>query len=295
MNFIFYYCITNLVKLQLRRLSMKITNLCVFTLMNVVRMKFVRGIILSLFGVIATFNQVQAQEQSILSSIPVLVQYQQQWRGYFTPPRLSEVLEKQVKSQDIYWPSTQLFQIDEMHTSNIEKIRGNVLEQLRLLIIASADEPIVAMQLQEMRMQIARWQLAKPVQLKISPQLALLNQMNNPRLDAGKYLLVAGKRVGTVAVFGFGGERFFQHEQLKPAYQYVVDANSSEQVLPDSVLLFQVAKPVKQIPVASWNRTETAISTGSIIFVPLPAALVANVFPKLNQEIEQLLTHRVPL
>lgn len=237
-----------------------------------------------------------AQEQTAVPEIPVLVQYQGQWQGYIERPRLNTVLQQQVKeSNNIHWPSARLFSVEPSALLEIEAVRTQALEQLRLLIISNAARPVLAMQLQEMRMQISRWQLAKPILQPINPLMAQLDQSENPRLDAGQYLLLAGKRVGTVKVFGLGGERFFRHEQLKPAYQYVLDALSTEQSVPDEVAIISGLKPARLIPVASWNRTESALSTGDSLFIPLDRQLVADDYPELNQQLQMLLAHRVPL
>ncbi len=248
-----------------------------------------------ILSVLVMPTSMNAQAQTTAPEIPVLVQYQGQWQGYIDRPRLSTVLQQQVKESNIHWPSARLFSIEPSVLLEVEAVRTQVLEQLRLLIIANANQPVLAMQLQEMRMQITRWQLAKPILQPVNPLMAQLNQAENPRLDAGQYLLIAGKRIGTVAVFGLGGERFFRHEQLKPAYQYVLDALSTEQSVPDEVAMISAHKPARLIPVASWNRTQSALSTGDSLFIPLDRQLVADDYPELNQQLQMLLAHRVPL
>ena len=229
--------------------------------------------------------------QQPVTEIPVLVQYQQQWQGYVEQPRIQTVLMQQVKSANVHWPSARLYSLEPEALAELEQTRSQVLEQLRLLIIAAAKEPQLAMQLQETRQQIARWRLAKPVALELNPNLALVRQQHNPKLSKGQYLLVAGKRVSTISVFGLGGERFFMHEQQRPAYAYVQQAT---ELYGDTVWLFSAQKPAREIPVAAWNRTETAIATGTLLFVPLTHNLIEQDFPELNQQIKTLLVHRVP-
>lgn len=225
-------------------------------------------------------------------TIPVLVEYQQQWQGYVEAPRLQAVLANQVKSQNVHWPSARLFSLDPIALAELEQTRTAVLEQLRLLIIASAAEPTIAMQLQETRQQISRWRLAKPLAEELNPNLALVRQQYNPRLAPGQYVLVAGKRVSTVSVFGLGGERFILHEQQRAAYAYVHDVFEQ---YPDTVWLLTSRLEPREIPVASWNRTETAIATGSLLFVPLSIATADQDLQPLNEQIKTLLAHRVPL
>ena len=177
--------------------------------------------------------------QQPVTEIPVLVQYQQQWQAYIERPRIQTVLALQVKSANVHWPSARLYSLEPEALADLEQTRSQVLEQLRLLIIATAKEPQLAMQLQETRQQIARWQLAKPVALELNPNLALVRQQHNPKLSKGQYLLVAGKRVSTVSVFGLGGERFFMHEQQRPAYSYVQEAT---ELHGDTVWLFSASK-----------------------------------------------------
>ncbi len=81
------------------------------------------------------------------------------------------------------------------------------------------------------------------------------------------------------------------HEQQRPAYAYVQEAT---ELHGDTVWLFSGQKPAREIPVAAWNRTETAIATAALLFIPLKDALVEQDFPELNQQIKTLLAHRVP-
>jgi hypothetical protein len=50
---------------------------------------------------------------------------------------------------------------------------------------------------------------------------------------------------------------------------------------------------VKVIPVASWNRNEQALAPGSLIFLPLPNWVLADIAPELNQQLLKVLLHRV--
>lgn len=250
---------------------------------------FLRSVLL----VCSAFAVSAQQIAESLNEIPVLVEHNQQWQGYAERPRLLTVLQLQVKSANVHWPSAKLYNLDAAKITELEQLRQQVLAQLRQLIIAGANDTSFAMQLQETRQQIGRWRLAMPMDMVINPDLAALQQAFNPRLSHGQYLLVATKRVSTVSVFGLGGERYLRHEQLRPAYQYLLELSERNASLPSYAWLLAPSQPPKQIPVGSWNRTETAVSTGAVLFLPLAHELITDEYAQLNQQILTLLAHRV--
>lgn len=232
------------------------------------------------------------------STVPVvLLEYRGQYQGFFEPPRLSLVLQSYTTDLKLYWPAAVLYRTEPAAVVDVEQARTEVAEQLRQLIIYWKDQPELANALMDLRLQILRWRLAKPVGLMLDPDEVRANALKNVRLDAGRYLLVASSRPQVISVVGLAGEQFVLHQANTAVYQYLTQLSQNRWV--DIAEVYQIIQSqpapfnVKVIPVASWNRNEQALAPGSLIFLPLPNWVLADIAPELNQQLLKVLLHRV--
>lgn len=225
--------------------------------------------------------------------IPVLIQYEGKWQGYISEPRLSDVLTLQVQDSHIHWPTARLYSLQLNEIAQLELLRSQVVEQLRILVSETSDDANFSAKLAQTQLEISRWKLAIPLHIELNPALASVRQSHNPKITTGQYLLVAKKRTNTVSVFALGGEVFLPHMQSRPAYDYVHQAIADSVQAPDFVWLISSNGTPSEIPIGNWNRTEAAVATGTVLFVPIEHPLIQNEFKDLNQQIKQLLVHRV--
>jgi hypothetical protein len=227
----------------------------------------------------------------------VLLEYRGQYQGFFQPPRLSLALQPYTRDLRLYWPAAVLYRTEPAAVVDAEQARSEVAEQLRQLIIYWKEQPELANALMDLRLQLLRWRLAKPVGLMLDPDEVRANALKNVRLDAGRYLLVASSRPEVINVVGLAGEHFVLHQANTAAYQYLTQLSQNRWL--DIAEVYQImqsqAAPfnVKVIPVASWNRNEQALAPGSLIFLPLPNWVLADIAPELNQQLLKVLLHRV--
>jgi hypothetical protein len=238
----------------------------------------------------------------------VLVEFNGQYRGYFEPPRLSSVLLGINADKPLYWPSARLYKLDVEHLVATEKLRAQVLEQLRLLTIHWQAEPRVAADLMQLRSQIATWRLGQHIDLLLDVDKARTQPDFDPRLDEGQYLIQARSRPGFITLTGLGGDHFVEHQTGRFAYMYLAQAHGIDHSGIDEIYWLNVgqpsttaaaaqpmnaARPPLKLPIASWNRNQQQLPPGALLFVPIPAKWLPEAWQDLNQQLLQLIQSRV--
>jgi hypothetical protein len=223
----------------------------------------------------------------------VLVEVDGEFQGYFEQPRLATVLAPLAMDANKYWPGARLYRLQPEEIAKAEQLRVDIAEQLRVLAIYWKDEAQVAAALMELRAQLNRWRLAKPVNVLLDPDAVRINPALNPKLDMGNYLLQVKARPNFLTFVSLGGDQFIKHQADLPVYSYLAQLTQNRWTDSDTVYWIVNGQPPVVVPVASWNRNQQAVTPGSLVFVPIPSWVLTEATQKLNQQLLQLLQFRV--
>lgn len=225
----------------------------------------------------------------------VIVQVQadtEQWLAYSEPPRLVQVLSQVGDVSQIYWPAAALF----VKHADIEDQRQAVLLQLQRLEQhwQQKNQASYVVRLQSLRQQVAEWQLAYRVPVIVDYDLARVVERHNPRLDPGHYRLILPTRSVSVRALGqLPYERLLMHRGASSVSSYLNELTAVRDSDPSWVFVVQANGQLDKVGIAYWNRQHYELSPGSQLFIPMADAMLPGSFRSLNQEIAQLLVHRM--
>ncbi|MDR7119330.1 capsule biosynthesis GfcC D2 domain-containing protein [Rheinheimera soli] len=227
----------------------------------------------------------------------VLVQHNEQFYGYMTLPRLSEVVVTVNKVPALYWPAGRLYKTNPDVVAYLESQRQDLLQSLNNLqqYYLQDQQLELANSVEHVKNQIKTWILAQQQMLPLDPDRVRAKQALNPRLLAGQYLLQVDSRPGSLSVVGFTETTQLELMNATDASDYIklmipmVGASTS----------FLYILPATSSPILAqtglWNQKRQDVPAGAVLFVPFEQRLLPAEFDELNQQVVELLQHRVVL
>ena len=227
----------------------------------------------------------------------VLLKHNEQYHGFMKLPRLSEVVTAVNKEPALYWPAARFYKTDPEAVVAPEQQRQELLNTLAKLkqVYLQDDEAELAATTEHLLQEVKNWVLAEQLFLALDPDVVRAKVALNPKLRAGQYLLLVAKRPDTVTVAGLtqnnelpllnAADATDYAEQIKPlagassSFLYILPAGKS----------FILAKT------GLWNWQRQDVPVGALLYVPFEQRVLPAEFEDLNQQIVELLQHRVVL
>ncbi|MCH8538313.1 MAG: capsule biosynthesis GfcC family protein [Alkalimonas sp.] len=249
---------------------------------------FYKGWFVSVALVIGT-SQLKADSPDIIVQVQAKTE---QWLAYSEPPRLTQVLSQVDDVSDLYWPAATLF---AMNHADIENKRDSVLLQLQRLEQhwQQQNQAAYVVHLQNLRQQMAEWQLAYRVPVAVDYDLARIRPEHNPKLDPGQYRLILPTRSEHIRVVGqLPYERLLAHRGASSVRSYLEELSLRDHNA-SWVFVIQVDGQLDKVGVAYWNKQRYELKPGSQLFIPMADAMLPREFRSLNQDIAELLVHRM--
>jgi hypothetical protein len=222
----------------------------------------------------------------------VTVSVKQKQYVFTHEPQLTEVLAPIADQENWYWPSTALYQGEDI---NLEKMRQLLLNNLTTLITGyQKEQPKIALTLEQLQTTIASWHLARRLPIRIDYDLARIVVAANPQLPKGKYILDIALRMNTVLLFGAVNRTAnVPHLPHADVSEYISRQTLTDLADKDYVILIQADGREMIAPIAYWNKTHQEVMPGSQIFVPFKQSLFHPEFTFINKQIMTLAQNRV--
>ncbi len=244
------------------------------------------------FNAIIFAAESENNSKSISEKAMVSVQINENLYHFSELPRIDEVLAHQALEHNWYWPSTALFELGDL---DLESRRKVILAKLDKLKTNHLAEQQIFDAISNLQSQINQWQLAKRIILPINYDLARISPENNPRFEAGNYLLKLQLRSESITAFGLVKmPTTIEHKGGSSFNYYVTDmkilsvANNSE------LYIIQPDGKVNKAGYAYFNQSSPDIMPGSRIFVPFKSELFSTELDAINQEIVELAINWIP-
>jgi hypothetical protein len=235
-----------------------------------------------------------SQLQAAAPEVIVQVQTEsEQWMAYAEPPRLTQIFSQLEDVSKVYWPAAALFATNR---PVIEHKRRAVLQQLQRLEQHWQQENQAAyvVSLQSLTQQMTEWQLAYRVPVVVDYDLARILPEHNPRLDPGQYHLLLPTRSESIRVLGqVPYERLLLHRGASSVNAYLNELTSVRDHNPSWVYVIQASGQLDKVGVAYWNKQHYELMPGSQLFIPMADSMLPGDFRSLNQDIAELLVHRM--
>lgn len=235
------------------------------------------------------------KSQAKASGPAVLVQYNKQYYGFMTLPRLSEVVAPAATAPALYWPAGRLYHTDAAQVVELEQTRQQLLQQLNALQqrYLQQQEPELAASVGHLKQQIGSWVLAKQQWMLLDPDVVRIKPELNPKLLPGQYLLQVTGRPTSLAISGLVKNQQLPFRNVTDAADYMQDIDYLYGASKSFLYILPAGKPVMLAKTGLWNRQRQEIPPGAMIFVPFEQRLLPGGFTELNQQIVALLQHRV--
>ncbi|MFT5925198.1 MAG: hypothetical protein ACI9LE_002203 [Paraglaciecola sp.] len=207
-------------------------------------------------------------------------------------PQLVEVLAPIADQENWYWPSTALYQGEDL---KLEKMRQLLLNSLNNVITRyQKEQPDIALSLEQLQTTITHWHLARRLPIKIDYDLARISVKANPQLPKGKYILDIALRMNTVQLFGAVNKTTnAPHLPHADVSEYITGQSLTDLADKDYVILIQGDGREINAPIGYWNKTHQEAMPGSQIFVPFKQTLFHPEFAIINKQIMTLAQNRV--
>ncbi|MEE2001478.1 capsule biosynthesis GfcC family protein [Alkalimonas sp. MEB108] len=214
------------------------------------------------------------------------------WHAYAEPPRLSQLLAKVPQPEQQYWPAAALYR----HSEQLQQQKQELLTRLQRLEqywqLRNHTQNVLVVQ--SLRQQLSRWQLAERQAVRIDYDLARISQAANPRLDAGHYILRVAPRSDEVLFVGaIAEERTLPHQSAASVHTYLTALPALQRADPSWLYVVQANGQIEQVGRGYWNRQHQELQPGSQVFLPLHPRILPKEFRSLNQELVQLVAHRI--
>ncbi|MCC5824638.1 capsule biosynthesis GfcC family protein [Alkalimonas sp.] len=214
------------------------------------------------------------------------------WHAYAEPPRLSQLLTLVPQPEQLYWPAAALYR----QSSQIQQQQQELLTRLQRLEqhwqLRNHTQNVLV--LQSLRQQVNNWQLAERQVVSIDYDLARIHKAANPRLDPGHYILRLAPRPDEVLFVGaIAEERALPHQNAASVHAYLSGLPALQQADPSWLYVVQANGHIAQVGRGYWNRQHQELQPGSQVFLPLHPRILPKEFRSLNQELVQLVAHRI--
>jgi len=222
----------------------------------------------------------------------VKVEINKQLHKFAHEPHLVEVLAPIANQKKWYWPSAALYQAND---TQLEETRQLLLANLSNLINRyQTKAPEIALSLEQLKVTITNWRLARRIPIKIDYDMARIVDSKNPRLPKGDYILELSKRMNTVQLFGAVNKiGDIPHLPHADASEYFTSQTRINLANKDILILIQADGRELTVPIAYWNKNHQEIMPGSQLFVPFNESLFHPEIPHINQQILALALNRL--
>lgn len=231
-----------------------------------------------------------------LQAAPVVrVQFNDIFLDYAQQPRLSDLVGAMNTSADLYWPSASFYTLSAADIQKLQQDKTKLLQRLTALqhYCAQHGDDDLAATINKIIQEITPLQLAKKMVLPLDPDTVRIKSSLNPLIDAGQYLLAVGERPTTVKLYGAVENNDTSLLNASEAADYLGNvkllagaSSSFLYVLPANAEAF-IAK------VGLWNREFKSVPAGATLFFPLELRHLPSEFEDINQQIADLLVHKV--
>lgn len=225
----------------------------------------------------------------------VLVEHQGKYQGYFEKPRLGLVVMQVNNAAPLYWPAAKLFKVDVETKQKLEQQRVFVLGQLAALkqTFQQESEFELAASAEKLERDVGSWELAGLMIIPLDPDRIRAKKSLNPLLTAGQYKLVVGGRPIEIQIEGLAAE---EKTPLLNAASVDTYLDSLSVLEGGSTSFIYVIPASEQFFIAKtglWNKSYQEVSAGSVLFVPFEQRNLPSAFEHINEQIVELLLHKV--
>lgn len=208
---------------------------------------------------------------------------------FVTSPRLVDVLAPVAFDQPWYWPASKLFRAN---TSEPELQKQQTLLLLQQLIEKASGSNQVSLQV--LASEIAAWQVAQRVSIKIDYERARVQLAFNPRFEAGHYQLLLQPRPNDVLFFGaLSRSTNLDHRSATPLQYYLNDLPFSKNADRQNLYIIQPHGQVVRVTWQQLREQHIEVIPGAMVFVPFRTSWFSGDFARLNQQILALAVNRV--
>jgi hypothetical protein len=227
----------------------------------------------------------------------VLVKHNDQYHGFMQLPRVSEVVTRVNTGPKLYWPAARFYKSDSEVLAELEPQRQALLQRLGELqqLYTTDGDTELALSVKALAEQVKSWQLAKQLLLVLDPEKMRTKAQFNPKLWPGQYSLYLKERPAAVTVAGLAKNSETPLLEAADAADYL----DSLQLTAGASSSFLYILPAQQQPLLAktgwWNWKRQDVPAGALLFVPFEQRVLPADFDNLNQQIVELLQHRVVL
>lgn len=227
----------------------------------------------------------------------VLVQHNGLYQGYFSKPRLSDVVTPLNKVKDLYWPAASLYILDANELAKLEQQKQSVLKQLADLrsYFVADDSPELADSVEKLTVELGSIQLAKKIFIPLDPDRVRAKKSLNPVLDAGQYLLQVSGRPEQIVLFGLVQQQTTPLLNASSLTTYMEALTVMEGASSSFVYLLPPGSSPILAKTGLWNSSYQAVPPGSTLYVPFEDRKLPEQFKNMNQQIVDLLVHKVDM
>lgn len=227
----------------------------------------------------------------------VLVQHNGNYQGYFSKPRLSDVVTSLNKSKDLYWPAASLYLLDANETAKLEQHKQSLLKQLADLrsYFVADDSPELAASAAKLEVELGSVQLAKKINIPLDPDRVRAKKSLNPVLDAGQYLIQVSGRPEQIKLFGLVQQQTTPLLNAASLTTYVDAMTLLEGASSSFVYLLPPGNSPILAKTGLWNSSYHGVAPGSTLYIPFEDRNLPERFKSMNQQIVELLVHRVDM
>lgn len=227
----------------------------------------------------------------------VLVKHNDQYQGFISLPRLSEVVTAVNKEPALYWPAARLYKTDPEATATPERQRQELLKTLTSLkqIYVQDDDTELVATTEHLLQQVKSWVLAQQLLLALDPDKVRAKPALNPKLRAGHYLLLVTKRPDTVTVTGLTQNNKLPLLHAADATEYLEQIKPLAGASSSFLYILPAGEAAIVAKTGLWNSQRQDIPAGAVLYVPFEQRLLPSEFEQVNQQVIELLQHRVVL
>ncbi|EGM78158.1 SLBB-domain like (DUF1017) [Rheinheimera sp. A13L] len=233
---------------------------------------------------------------TVSSATPVvLVEHQGNYQGFFDRPRLGLVVSQLNTSPSLYWPAAKLFKVDVETKLKLEQQRKELLNQLALLKheFQQDSDSGMAASVEKLEKDISSWELAGNMNLALDPDRVRAKKSLNPLLSAGQYKLVVGARPTELQIEGLVDEQMTPLRNAVSVDSYldtisILDGGSSS-----FVYIIPASGKISIAKTGLWNKHHQEVLPGTVLFIPFEQRHLPDVFSHINEQIVELLLHKV--
>ena len=225
----------------------------------------------------------------------VRVQFNDVFLEYAQQPRLSDLVGGINSSADLYWPSASFYNLSAAEVEKLQQDKTQLLQRLTVLqnYYAQHGDEELAATIKKIIKELAPLQLAKKIVLPLDPDTVRIKSSLNPLIDAGQYLLAVGERPATVKLYGAVGNSSTSLLNASEAANYLSNVKLLEGASASFLYVLPANAEAFIVKVGLWNREFKSIPAGATLFVPLELRHLPSEFEDINQQIADLLVHKV--